>query len=162
MIRNIFIIFKEPNSLRVRPCPDGAGEQFGSLVVKRRRGWRERGEGARKRDVCCILSNLSSWCWGLIAAAKDKWIISCCFHLHTIYCQIARSQNAKTSFFYCLEENKISIPGKKNSNKSGIIMGSWKNKIGKKKSPLIFGALYPILSHRTLLFLHLRVPLIRS
>lgn len=23
----------------------------------------------------------SIWCWGLIAAAKDKWIISCCFHL---------------------------------------------------------------------------------
>lgn len=33
---------------------------------------KERGEGARKRDVCYILSNLSSWCRGLIAAAKDK------------------------------------------------------------------------------------------
>ena len=59
---------KSHNCLHVRLCPRGASEQFGSLVVKRRRGWREREEeeeeeeGARKRDVCYILSNLSSWC----------------------------------------------------------------------------------------------------
>lgn len=70
--------------------------------MKRRRGWRERGEGVRKRDVCYILSNLSSWCWGLIAAAKDKWIISCCFHLDTIYCQIAQSQNEGVDFLLFL------------------------------------------------------------
>lgn len=99
--------------------------QFGSLVVKRRRGWRERGEGARKRDVCYILSNLSSWCWGLIAAAKDKWIISCCFHLYTIYCQIAQSQNEGLDFwlfffyyYYYLRVIQVSICEKINIRKN--------------------------------------------
>lgn len=91
-------IIKEPS---VRVCPRSRRAiRFISGEKEERMEGAEEGGGVRrkKRDVCYILSNLSSCCWGLIAAAKDKWIISCCFHLYTIYCQIAQSHKKMWDF----------------------------------------------------------------
>ena len=72
------IFTKHLNRPTTLTCPSEQPKRFIRRKGGEERG-RERGEGERKRDVRCILSNLSRWWWGLIAVAKDKWIISCCF-----------------------------------------------------------------------------------
>lgn len=98
-----FFFCKEPQLLRCATLSEQGKQaiRFISGEKEERMEGAKGREGVRKRDVCYILSNLSSWCWGLIAAAKDKWIISCCFHLCTIHCQIAQSQNEGVGSFPC-------------------------------------------------------------
>lgn len=65
IIRNILIIFKEANCLTCPTLSERDKQAIRFISVEK--GWGGgvkggEGEGARKRDVCCILSNLSSWC----------------------------------------------------------------------------------------------------